>query len=187
MVAIVSADLNLNYTTSGTGNTVQTNELLSLGPHAASSVIATGANGLFADISSVDNIAKTPHYRIIALLNNTASGNTLQNSVFYFSGTTPAPAYATAVVDTAAAALIASAVMAANSGAVLTNETTAPSPSAGFPALGTASTPLTYQTGLAVGNVAPGFVKFVLLRLEPQNTAAGVESLQIEWDGDTAN
>jgi hypothetical protein len=186
MVAIVSADLLLNYTTSGAKNSAQTNELLSLGPNASSSLVATGANGIFADISSVDNIAKTPHYRVIALFNNTASGNTLQNAVFYFSGTAPAPAYATAVVDTAAAAAIAAAAMAGNGGVALTNETTAPT-AVSFPALGTASTPLTYQTGLAVGSLPPGQVKFVHLRLEPQNTAAGVVSLSLELDGDTAN
>jgi len=54
------------------------------------------------------------------LLNNTASGNTLQNAVFYFSGTAPTPAFATAAVDSAAAALIASALMAGNAAVQLT-------------------------------------------------------------------
>jgi len=194
MTAIVSADLNLNYSTVGSGNTAQTNQSLSLGPYASSSLIATGANGIFSDINSVDNIAQTAHYRLIALLNNTASGNTLQNAVFYFSGTAPTPAFATAAVDSAAAALIASALMAGNAAVQLTKlDSTlgdcivAPSPAAGFPVLGTASTPLTYQTGLALGNIPPGMVKFVFLRFEPRNTSAGTDSISLQIDGDTSN
>jgi hypothetical protein len=125
----------------------------------------------------------TPAYRCITLWNNTSTGLTLTGSSFYFSGTAPAPAFMTGVVDSTAATPIGTATVAGNAGALLTTETTAPT-GVTFPVAGTVSTPTAYP-GLTVGDVPPGSVRFVWLRREPRNSAAQFEVTSLEWDGDS--
>lgn len=163
-MAITSTDIVLRYSvvTGAAGDSTAGTAAGSLGKYASSTAVATGANGLFDDISGAENAASTVDYRGIAVLNNHAT-LTMQNAVVYLSAEVGGGAAIAVAVDNIAASAKggASAQMAQ-----IANETTAPSGVSAF------SSPTTVATGLALGNIAPGQVKGIWIRRSAANSAA---------------
>lgn len=175
---IVSSDIVFRLTTkSGSaGDTLTSTPAASLGKYVSTTPMGTGAGALFDDISSAENQASTVDYRAFAVLNNHAT-LTLQNAVVYVSNETSGGANIAIAVDTTAASAKGSA---SAQGDQIANETTAPT------GVGAFSTPTTAGTGLSLGNIGPGQVKFVWVRRTATNSAGQSDSVDFTVSGDTA-
>ena len=178
-MAIVSSDIIFRYsTTSGAaGDTTAGTANGSLGKYVSTTDMATGANGLFDDISGAENAASTVDYRCFFVLNNHAT-LTLQSAVVYLSAEVAGGAsIAIATDNIAVSAKGASTAQAAQ----IATETTAPS------GVGSFSSPTTVGTGLALGNIGPGQVKAVWVRRTATNSAAlNNDGVTFAVTGDTA-
>lgn len=163
-MAITSTDIVLRYSvvTGAAGDSTAGTAAGSLGKYASTTVVATGANGLFDDISGAENAASTVDYRCIFVLNNHAT-LTMLNAVVYLSAEVAGGASVALAVDNiAASAKAASSAQAA----LIATETTTPS------GVGAFSSPTTVATGLALGNLTPGQVRGVWVRRTAANSAA---------------
>lgn len=175
---IASSDIQFRLTTkSGTaGDTTASTPAESLGGFTATTVMGTGANSLFDDISGEENAASTVDYRAFDVLNNHGS-LTLQNAVVYLSAETAGGASVAIAVDNVGPV----AKGATTQGASIANETTAPT------GVGAFSAPTTSGTGLALGSLAPGQVRRVWVRRTAANTAAiNSDGVTFAITGDTA-
>lgn len=163
-MAITSTDIVLRYSvvTGAAGDSTAGTAAGSLGKYASTTAVATGANGLFDDISGAENAASTVDYRCIFVLNNHAT-LTMQNAVVYLSAEVAGGASVALAVDNIAASAKGSASAQA---AQIANETTAPT------GVGAFSSPTTVATGLALGNITPGQVRGVWVRRTAANSAA---------------
>lgn len=163
-MAITSTDIVLRYSvvTGAAGDSTAGTQAGSLGKYVATTAVATGANGLFDDISGAENAASTVDYRCILVLNNHAT-LTMQNAVVYLSAEVAGGASVALAVDNIAASAKGSASAQA---AQIANETTAPT------GVGAFSSPTTAATGLALGNLTPGQVRAVWVRRTAANSAA---------------
>src|SRR5215216_978831 len=121
---ITSAEIVFRYSvvTGSAGDSTAGTAAGSLGKYASTTVVATGLNGLFDDISGAENAASTVDYRGIAVLNNNAS-LPLTSPVTYISAETAGGASVALATDNIASSAkgSASAQMAQ-----IANETTAP-------------------------------------------------------------
>lgn len=178
-MAIVSSDIVLRYSvvTGAAGDTTAGTAAGSLGKYASTTVVATGANGLFDDISGAENAASTVDYRCIFVLNNHAT-LTLLNAVVYLSAEVAGGAgIALAVDNIAASAKGGSSAQAA----LIASETTTPT------GVGAFSSPTTVATGLALGNLTAGQVRGVWVRRTAANSSAlDADGVTIGVAGDTA-
>jgi hypothetical protein len=174
---IASSDIAIMYTvtTGAAGNSTAGTAAGSLGKYSSTTAMATGANGLFDDISGAENAASTVDYRAVTVLNNHAT-LTLQNAVVYISSETAGGAGITIAVDNVAVSAKGSS---SAQGDTIANETTAPT------AVGSYSAPTTAATGLALGNIGPGQVKMVWVKRTATNSAAIAETLVLGISGDT--
>lgn len=175
---IVASDIILRLTVktgSAGDSTAQADPNQSLGKYASTTAMGTGANALFDDISGAENAASTVDYRAVAVLNNHGS-LTLQNAVVYLSAEVSGGANVAIAVDN-----IASSAKGASSaqGDQIATETTAPT------AVGAFSSPTTAGTGLALGNIGPGQVKFFWARRTATNSAAQADGCTFAVSGDT--
>jgi hypothetical protein len=163
-MAITATDIVLRYSvvTGAAGDSTAGTQTGSLGKYASTTAVATGANGLFDDISGAENAASTVDYRCIFVLNNHAT-LTMQNAVVYLSAEVGGGAAIAVAVDNIAASAKGSASAQA---ALIANETTAPS------GVGAFSSPTTVATGLALGSLTPGQVKGIWVRRTAANTSA---------------
>lgn len=161
---IVASDIVLRLSTASgsAGDSTASTPAASLGKYVSSTVLGTGANALFDDISGAENAASTVDYRCVFVLNNHAT-LTMLNAVVYVSAEVAGGASVAVSVDNIATSAKASASAQA---ATIANETTAPS------GVGAFSTPTTAGTGLALGNIAPGQVHAVWVRRTAANTSA---------------
>jgi hypothetical protein len=178
-MAIVSTDIVLRLTvkTGSAGDTTaQADPNQSLGKYASTTVMGTGANALFDDISGAENAASTVDYRCFAVLNNHAT-LTLQNAVVYLASEVSGGANITISVDTTAASAKGASTA---QGDFIATETTAPT------LVGSYSAPTTAGTGLALGNIAPGQVRFVWAKRTATNSAAVSDGVTFGISGDTA-
>lgn len=178
-MSISSSDIVFRYsTTSGSaGDTTAGAAATSLGKYASTTVVATGANGLFDDVSGAENAASTVDYRCIFVLNNHAT-LTLQNATVYISSeVSGGTSIALAVDNIAASAKGGSSAQAAQ----IANETTAPS------GVGAFSSPTTQATGISIGNLTAGQVRGIWVRRTAANTAAlDADGVTIGVGGDTS-
>lgn len=163
-MAIVSTDIVFRYSvvTGAAGDSTTSSQAASLGKYVSTTVVATGANGLFDDISGAENAASTVDYRCVFVLNNHAT-LTMQNAVVYIASEVAGGASVALAVDNIAASAKGSAGAQA---AQIANETTAPT------GVGAFSSPTTVATGLALGNITPGQVRGVWVRRTAANSAA---------------
>lgn len=171
---IAPSDLlwKLSVKTGAAGNaTAQADSDESLGKYISTTAWAGGTlHDLFDVITGDENAASTVDYRCIFLHNNHAT-LTLTSPVVWISAEVASGAVAAISVDTTAA----SAIAATDAQALeVANETTAPGALA-FTA------PTTKGTGLALGNIAPGYCKAIWIRRTAADTAA------VDADGATFN
>lgn len=174
---ITATDIQFRLTTkSGSaGDTTAGTPAGSLGGFTSTTVMSTGANGLFDDITGDENAASESEYRAIDVLNNHAS-LTLQNAVIYLSGQVAGGADASIGVDPTGPVAKGSS----SQGLSIANEDTAP---AGV----SFSAPTTKAAGLALGNIGPGQVRRVWVRRTATNSAAiNNDGVTFNVAGDTA-
>lgn len=179
-MAITSSDIVLRYSvkTGSAGDTTAGTQAGSLGKYVSTTAVATGANGLFDDISGAENAASTVDYRCVFVLNNHAT-LALQNPVVYLSAEVSGGAGIAIAVDNIAASAKGGASAQA---AEITSETTAPS------GVGSFSSPTTSGTGLSLGSsLAAGQVRAVWVRRTAANSAAiDADGVTLAVAGDTA-
>lgn len=163
MTAIVASDLVYRFTTtlgSAGDSTAGTNA--GLGKYASTTAWTGGTlHDLFDAISGAENAASQQDYRPLAVLNNNAS-NVAQSPSLYLASEVSGGASIAIGVDTTAASAKGSA---SAQGLTIANDTTAP---AGV----SFSSPTTDGGGLALGDIAIAFVKFIWLRRTAANTSA---------------
>jgi len=148
----------------------------SLGGYTSTSVMASGANGLFDDISGAENAASTIDYRAIDVLNNHATLS-LQNAVVYLSAQVSGGASVAIAVDSVGPVAKGSA----SQGSSIATETTTPT------GVGAFSSPTTAATGLALGTLAPGQIRRVWIRRTAADTSAlDSDGFTLAVTGDTA-
>lgn len=147
-----------------------------LGGFTATTVFATGANGLFDDVSGAENAASTVDYRAFDVLNNHGT-LTLQNAVVYLSAETAGGASIAIAVDNTGPVAKGSASQGAN----ISTGTTAPT------GVGAFSSPTTSGTGLSLGSIPAGQIRRVWVRRTAANSAAlDSDGVTFAVTGDTA-
>lgn len=163
-MAILSTDIVLRYSTASgsAGDTTASTAATSLGKYVSTTVVTTGANGIFDDVSGAENAASTVDYRCIFVLNNHAT-LTATSVTVYASAEVAGGASVALALDSIAASAKGSAPAQS---ATIASETTAPT------GVGAFSTPTTDGTGLAIGSLAPGQVKAIWVRRTAANSAA---------------
>ena len=161
---IASTDIVFNYsTTSGSaGDTTAGTANGSLGKYVSTTAVATGANGLFDDISGAENAASTVDYRCVFIRNNHATLTATAVTVYVSAEVAGGANVAIALDNIATSAKGASAAQAAQ----IANETATPT------GVGAFSTPTTDGGGLSVGTLAPGQVKGIWVRRTATNSPA---------------
>lgn len=178
-MAITASDIvfRLSVKTGSAGDSTTSTPAASLGKYVSTSVMGTGANSLFDDISGAENAASTVDYRCFFVLNNHAT-LTLQNAVVYLSAETAGGASVAIATDNIGPVAKGSASAQA---AEIANETTAPT------SVGSFSSPTTAGTGLSLGSIPAGQVKAVWVRRTAANTAAlDSDGVTFAVAGDTA-
>lgn len=182
LTAIVAADIQFllsapgasaGYANTGTpGN--------SLGKYVSTTQLSgTPLDNLFLDLTGAQNAASQVDYACVFILNNTASGNSMLNTVAWIpnaSNITGATTHALGV-DTTAASAKASATAQA---LVIASSTTAPT---GVTFVGPSST---NSGGVTLGTIAPGYVRAVWIRRTATNSAPlNNDGFTLEIDFDT--
>lgn len=163
-MAIVAGDFQFLLTTTAgaAGYTNTSTGAGSLGKYVSTTEVPTSLHGLFDIISGAENAASTVDYRYIGILNNHAT-LTASNVTIYLSSEVAGGASVAIALDNIAAS--AKGASAAQMGSIAT-ETTTPTGCGAF------SSPTTDGTGLAIGTLAAGQVKGVVVRRTAANTAA---------------
>lgn len=180
-MAIVAGDLlwKLSVTSGSAGNTTVGTPAGSLGKYISTTLWDQGTldNNLFDDVSGAENLAEESEYRCVFVHNNHAT-LTLQSAVVYIDSQVSGGAVVTIGVDTTAASAIGSASTQA---VTIANEDTAPSGVTFF------NTAISRATGLAMGDINPGFCKGVWIKRETANTIAmSADGVTVAVSGDTA-
>jgi hypothetical protein len=162
-VAIVPTDLVLRYSTTAgaAGDSTAGTAAGSLGKYVSTTPVATGAGGVFDDVSGAENALSTVDYRCLFLLNNHAT-LTAQNAVVYLAAEVAGGTSVAVAVDNIAASTKGSASAQA---AQIATETTAPT------GVGAFSSPTTAAAGLPLGSPTPAQVRPFWLRRTAANTA----------------
>lgn len=177
-MAIVASDIVFRLTTKSgaAGDTTASTPAAALGGFTSTSVMGTGANSLFDDVTGAENAASTVDYRAFDVLNNHAT-LTLQNAVVYLSAETAGGASIAVAVDNVGPVAKGSA----SQGSSIANETTAPTNTGAF------SSPTTSATGLSLGSIPAGQIRRVWVRRTAANTAAlDSDGVTFAVTGDTA-
>lgn len=148
----------------------------SLGKYTSTTVMPAGANGLFDDVTGAENAASDVEYRAFDVLNNHAT-LTLTSAVIYLSNQVAGGTTVAIAVDDIGPVAKGSAAQ----GAVIADESTAPT------GVGAFSSPTTAGTGLPLGNIGPGQVRRVWVRRSAANTApVNADGVTFTVTGDTA-
>lgn len=155
---IASTDIVLRLTTplGSAGNTTVGTASTSLGKYVSTTVLTSGQNTLFDNISKTENENMTPDYRCVAVLNNHAT-LTLTNAVAFIVTDLLYESIMSIAVDNIGP--VAKGTSAAQ-GAVIANDTTAPTGISTF---------VPSADGVALGNLGPGQVRLIWIRRTPQN------------------
>ena len=170
---IVTADLKwyLSIKTGSAGNSsAQSDANASLGKYLSTTQAPTTLNGLFDAVTKERNAASEVDYRCVFIRNSHATLTAL-SGYLYLDGGDPAggPDWAIAVDTKAASAIGATAAQALE----VANDTTAPS-GLSF------SAPTTEGTGLALGDIAPGYCRAVWIRCSATNSVAVTEEITLK-------
>ena len=182
MTAIVASDIvfllsapgaSTGYTSTGTAGN-------SRGKYASTTVLSgTPLDNLFTDITGAENAASQVDYACLFVLNNTASGNSMINTIAWLPTSLDVSGGATIQLANDNIGITtkgASAVQAAT----IASTTTAPTGVSAY--VGTSAT---NAGGINVGTVAPGSVFAVWFKRTAHNTAPVNNdgfSLQIDFD-----
>lgn len=163
-MAITATDVVFYYsTTAGSaGDTTAGTAAGSLGKYCSTTAMATGANGIFDDITGAENAASTVDYRCIFIRNNHATLTATSVTVYVSAEVAGGANVAIALDNIATSAKGAATAQAAT----IATETTTPT------GVGAFSTPTTDGTGLAIASLAPGQVKGIWVRRTATNSAA---------------
>lgn len=179
MTAIVAADVKLYLSAPGAsaGNTVAGTVGNSLGKYfSTSQVSGTPLNNLFVDLTGAQNAASQVDYQCFFILNDTASGNTMLNTVVWINNQVAGGTVANIGVDTTAASAKGSGTQQA---LVIANSLAAPG-GVSFSAAASSG------AALAVGSIAPGSVRAIWVKRIASNTApVNNDGFTLEIDFDT--
>lgn len=189
MTAIVSSDVLFKLSAPGaaSGNSSAGTAGNSWGNYISTTVLSTTPlDNLFTDITGAQNAASQVDYACVFIHNNTASGNSMLNTVVWL----PLSLFVAggALVAVAGDTFAASAIGSASQQAVrITAATNAPVGVTGWVSpTSTAPTYPSYTNGIQLGTIAPGFCRAVWIRRSAQNTApVNNDGFTLECDFDT--
>lgn len=173
MTAISASDIVLLLSAPGAsaGYTVTGLAGNSLGNYVSTTVLSTTPlDNLFTDLTGAQNAASQIDYACLFVLNNTATGNSMLNTVAWLpsSGFVVGGANIAIGVDPAAASPKGSSTPQAALISVSTNAPTGVSPWIS-PTSSTPSPPI-YSGGVQLGTIAPGYVKAIWFRRSATNS-----------------
>jgi len=189
MTAIVSSDILFKLSAPGAsaGNTTSGTAGNSWGNYISTTqVSSTPLDNLFNDITGAQNAAGQVDYACVFIHNNTASGNSMLNTVAWL----PQSLYVAggATIQVAADTFAASAIGTSSQQAVkITAATNAPAGVAGWvsPTNTTPSYP-SYTNGIQLGTIAPGYCIAVWIKRTATNSApVNNDGFTLEIDLDT--
>lgn len=182
MTAIVSSDIQFLLSAPGAsaGNATAGVVENSLGLYMSTTQLSgTALDNLFTDLTGAENAASQVDYQCVFVLNNTASGNSMLNTVAWIptSGNVTGATLHAIGVDTVAASAKASS---SAQGLLIANATTAP---AGVTFVAPSAT---NAGGVAMGTIAPGYCRAVWIRRTATNSAPlNADGFTLEIDFDT--
>lgn len=176
---ITDSEILVKYSvkTGTAGNTTAGTANGSLGKYVSTTQMPDATlNGLFDDVSGLENQASEAEYRCIFIHNNHATLTWISPVVWVSAEVAGGANVAIAVDNIAASAVGATAAQAAE----VANEDTAPTGVSAF------STPTTEGTGLALSNIGPGQVKAIWVRRTATNSSAlNNDGATLSFAGDT--
>lgn len=189
MTAIVASDILFKLSAPGasTGNTVSGTAGNSWGNYISTTQVSnTPLDNLFVDITGAQNAAQQVDYACIFIHNNTASGNSMLNTVAWL----PQSLFVTGGANIALAAdtFSASAIGSSSQQAVkITANTNAPVGVSGWVSpTNTAPSFPSYTNGIQLGTIAPGNCIAVWIRRTTTNSApVNNDGFTLEIDLDT--
>lgn len=183
MTAIVASDIVLLLSNSGAsaGYSASGTPEQSLGAYCTTTVLSTTAlDNLFTDLTGAENAASQTDYQCLFVLNNTASGNSMLNTIAWIptaSNVTGATNHFIGVDTTAASPKAQSGTVQA---LTIANSTTAP---AGVSFVAPSST---NSGGVSLGTIQPGYVKAIWFKRAATNSAPlNNDGFTVEIDFDT--
>lgn len=174
MTAIVASDILFKLSAPGAsaGNTVTGTPGDSWGKYISTTQLSnTPLDNLFPDITGAQNAASQVDYAAVFIHNNTASGNSMLNTVAWLPNSlfVSGGALIALAGDTFGASAIGSAGQQA---VVITASTNAPAGVTGWVSpTSTAPTPPSYTNGIQLGTIAPGNCIAVWIRRSATNSA----------------
>jgi len=182
VTAIVSSDIQflLSAPSASAGNANAGTVGNSLGNFVSTTQLSsTALDNLFNDLTGAQNAASQVDYQCVFILNNTASGNSMLNTVAWIptsGNVTGATLHALGVDTTAASPKASSSAQALT----IANATTAPSGVTFVNPSGTNS------GGVSLGTIPPGYVRAVWIRRTATNSAPlNNDGFTLEVDFDT--
>lgn len=179
-MAIAASDIKfyLSQKVSGNGWDATSTPAASLGKNISTTEITDNTlNNLFDDISGDENAASTVDYRCIFILNNHAT-LTWTSVVAWLSAEVAGGASIAIAVDDIADS---SKSDTDDQAATIASETTTPT------GIGAFSTATSKATGVALGDIAPGYCRAIWIRRTAANTVAvDNDGVTISVAGDTA-
>lgn len=178
MAAIQSSEILIKYSVAAAaGNTTAGTAATSLGDQISTTEMPDATlNALFDDVSGAENAASDVEYRCIFIHNSNAA-NALQSAAVWLSSEVAGGAAIAIGVDTTAASAIGAAVAQA---LTVADESTAPS-GVSF------SSPASFATGVALGDIPAGYCRAIWVRRTAANTAAlNSDGVTLSVQGDTA-
>lgn len=176
-MAIAATDIKRKLSVvAAAGNTTGGTPSTSLGDQISTTEWVDGGT-LFDTITGAENAAATVDYRCV-FIHNAHATLTLTSAVVYVSSQVAGGADIAIAVDNIAASAIGSASAQA---AVIATETTAPA------GVGAFSAPSTAGTGLALGDLLPGYCRAVWIRRTATNSGPiDTDGFTLAVTGDTA-
>jgi hypothetical protein len=175
MTAIVASDILLKLSAPGAsaGNTTSGTSGNSLGNYIATTVISnTPLDNIFPDITGAENSASQVDYACIFVHNNTASGNSMLNTVVWLPTSSYISGGATlqlAADPTGVTTLASSAQQAVK----ITASTNVPAGVSGWVS-NTSTVPTSsnsYANGVYLGTIQPGYVYAIWLKRTATNSS----------------
>lgn len=189
MTAIVPTDVLFMLSAPGAsaGNTTTGTVGNSLGKYVSTTQLSsTPLDNLFPDITGAQNAASQVDYACVFILNNTASGNSMLNTVVWL----PLSLFVAGGANVALAGdnIAASAKGAATQqAAVIATSTTTPTGITSFVSpVSSAPVSPSYTGGIQLGTIGPGQVRAVWIRRSATNSApVNNDGFTLEVDFDT--
>jgi hypothetical protein len=181
-MAIAASDIKfkLSIKTGSAGNAAaQPDVNESLGKYISTTEITDNTlNNLFDDISGDENAASDVEYRCI-FVHNAHATLTWTTVVVWLSAEVSGGASIEIAIDDLPDSAIGASPAQADE---IADESTAPGSG-----VGSFSAPVTKGTGLALGDIAPGFCRAIWIKRTAANTVAlGSDGVTIKCEGDTA-